>query len=127
LFNVLVTASPRELAGDVGSLRGAANNLATAVGTAVASALVVGLLASAVHRDLAHNPGIPYELRTQVDLDNVSFIGNDQLRQRLGSTTATAEQVEEAVRVNTDARLVALKVGFFTLAGLALLAFFPAG
>ena len=37
LFNVLVTASPKELAGDVGSLRGTANNLAAAVGTAVAA------------------------------------------------------------------------------------------
>ena len=35
LFNVLVTASPKELAGDVGSLRGTTNNLAAAVGTAV--------------------------------------------------------------------------------------------
>ena len=35
LFNVLVTASPKELAGDVGSLRGTAQNLAAAVGTAV--------------------------------------------------------------------------------------------
>jgi len=36
LFNVLVTASPKELAGDVGSLRGTTQNLAAAVGTAVA-------------------------------------------------------------------------------------------
>lgn len=43
LFNVLVTASPKELAGDVGSLRGTTNNLAAAVGTAVAGALLVGL------------------------------------------------------------------------------------
>ncbi len=33
LFNVLVTASPKKLAGDVGSLRGTTNNLAAAVGT----------------------------------------------------------------------------------------------
>ena len=32
LFNVLVTASPKELAGDVGSLRGTTNNLANGVG-----------------------------------------------------------------------------------------------
>ncbi len=44
LFNVLVTASPKELAGDVGSLRGTTNNLANAVGTATAGALLVGLL-----------------------------------------------------------------------------------
>lgn len=34
LFNVLVSASPKELAGDVGSLRGTTNNLANAIGTA---------------------------------------------------------------------------------------------
>jgi hypothetical protein len=45
----------------------------------------------------------------------------------LERTTATPEQVTEAVRLNTDARLQALKVTIFTLAGLALLAYFPAG
>ena len=44
LFNVLVTSSPKELAGDVGSLRGVTQNLAAAVGTAVIGALVVGIL-----------------------------------------------------------------------------------
>jgi hypothetical protein len=57
----------------------------------------------------------------------VSFISNDMLRIRLEGTTATPEQVAEAVRLNTDARLLALKVSIFTLAGLALLAYFPAG
>lgn len=35
--------------------------------------------------------------------------------------------MNEAVRINTEGRLLALKVSFFTLSGLALLAFFPAG
>ena len=39
LFNVLVSASPKHLAGDVGALRGTANNLSTAMGTALASAI----------------------------------------------------------------------------------------
>lgn len=127
LFNVLVTASPGKLAGDVGSVRGATNNLATAVGTALAGALVIGLLGTSVHKDLVHNASIPNELKAEINLDNVSFIGNDQLRQTLARTSATPEQVEEAVRINTDARLLALKLAFFTFAGLALLAYFPAG
>jgi hypothetical protein len=45
----------------------------------------------------------------------------------LERTTATPEHVAEAVRLNTDARLLALKVSIFALAGLALLAYFPAG
>jgi MFS family permease len=127
LFNVLVSAFPKEKAGDVGSLRGTANNLANAVGTALAAALVVGVLGTSVNRDLAKNPLLPAELKAQVNLDKVSFISNDHLRRTLERTTATPEQVTEAVRLNTDARLVALKVSIFTLAGLALLAYFPAG
>ncbi len=34
LFNVLVSSSPKRLAGEVGALRGTANNLAAAIGTA---------------------------------------------------------------------------------------------
>jgi MFS family permease len=127
LFNVLVTASPKKLAGDVGSLRGTTNNLAAGVGTAMAGALVVGMLATSVHRELVHNPKIPDELKTAVNLDKVPFISNGQLRATLARTTATPEQVSEAARINTEARLLALKVSFFTLAGLALLAIFPAG
>ena len=56
LFNVLVTAAPKELAGDVGSLRGTTQNLAAAVGTAVAGALLVGLLSSMIMYRLADNP-----------------------------------------------------------------------
>jgi MFS family permease len=128
LFNVLVSASPREQAGDVGSLRGTANNLASAVGTALASALIISTLSTSVHRDLAQNPVLPIELKRQVNLDDVSFVSNDVLKRRLREATdATPEQVTEAVRINTDSRLLALKVSFFTLAGLALLAYFPAG
>jgi MFS family permease len=127
LFNVLVTASPKELAGDVGSLRGTTNNLAAGVGTALAGALVVSVLGTSVHRDLIHNPTIPDQLKMEVNFDHVPFISNDHLRRALARKEATPEQVNEAARINTQARLVALKVSFFTLSGLALLAFFPAG
>jgi len=128
LFNVLVTASPKELAGDVGSLRGTTQNLAAAVGTAVAGALLVGLLSAAVLSRIAANPLLPTEVQSQVDLDNnLTFVSNDRLRTVMAGTTATPEQVEEAVRVNTEARLRALKIGLLIMAGLALLTIIPAG
>ena len=105
LFNVLVTASPKELAGDVGSLRGTTNNLAAAVGTAVAGALLVGLLSAAVFANLAANPKLTPEIQSQLDLENITFITNDRLRTVMEATTATPAQVDEAVRVNTEARL----------------------
>ena len=126
LFNVLVSSSKKKFAGDVGSLRGVTNNLASGVGTALAGVLLVGMLSTLVHRELAENPVLPNELKTQVNLDSIPFISNRQLRTTLARTDATPEQVAEAERINVEARLVALKVSFFTLAGIALLAFFPA-
>jgi hypothetical protein len=127
LFNVLVTASPKELAGDVGSLRGTTQNLAAAVGTAVAGALLVGLLSTIVLAKIAENPLLPKEIQAQVDLDNITFVSNDRLQSVMENTTATPQQVQEAVRVNTEARLRALKIGLLIMAGLALLAVIPAG
>jgi predicted MFS family arabinose efflux permease len=127
LFNVLVTASPKELAGDVGSLRGTTNNLAAAVGTAVAGALLVGLLSAIALTSIAASPKLTPELQAQVDLDNINFVSNDRLQTALAETNASPAQVAEAVRVNTEARLRALKIGLLVMAGLALLSIFPAG
>ena len=127
LFNVLVTASPKQLAGDVGSLRGTTQNLAVAVGTALAGALLVGLLSTIALSHIAANPVLPKEIQSQVDLDNITFVSNERLRSVMEGTTATPQQVEAAVRVNTEARLRALKIGLLIMAGLALLAIIPAG
>ena len=61
------------------------------------------------------------------NLDNINFLRNAQLKERLQQTTATPEQVDEAVRINTESRLRALKIGFLVLSGLALLALIPCG
>src|SRR5262245_32409339 len=127
VFNVLVTASPKELAGDVGSLRGTTNNLASAVGTAVTGALMVGLLSMIALGSIAATPKLTPELQAQVDLDNINFISNDRLQSVLAGTTATPPQVTEAVRINTESRQRALKIGLLIMAGLALLSIIPAG
>ncbi|HMF90100.1 MAG TPA: hypothetical protein VKL40_05610, partial [Candidatus Angelobacter sp.] len=86
-----------------------------------------GVLSTSIHRELVHNPVIPNELKMELNLNKVPFISNNQLRGTLANTSATPEHVDEAVRINTVERLLALKVSLFALAGLALLAFFPAG
>ena len=55
VFNVLVSASPKHLAGDVGALRGTTNNLATGLGTAFASVLSVTLFSLIVINSLTKN------------------------------------------------------------------------
>ena len=126
LFNVLVTASPKTLAGDVGALRGTTNNLSTALGTAFAGVVAVGLLSLFIVGSIGDNPLIPLQLKAQMNLDNINFISNAQLQEVMAATTATSEQVTEAVRINELARLRALKASFLILAATALLAIFPA-
>ena len=128
LFNVLVTASPKELAGDVGSLRGTTNNLAAAVGTAVSGALLVGLLSAFIVGSLGQYPELKAEIQSQIDLDNqITFVSNERLLSALEQSTLSPAQVQEAVRINEEARLRALKIGLLIMAALSLLAIFPAG
>jgi MFS family permease len=125
LFNVLVSAAPKELAGDVGSLRGVTQNLAAAVGTAVVGTLLVGLLSSMIIGNVATNPMISAELKDEVNLTNLNFFSDAQLKERLANTSASTEQIAEALRINADARIRALKIGFLCLSGLSLVALFP--
>ena len=126
LFNVLVTSSPKELAGDVGALRGTVNNLSAGVGTAIAGAMVVGILSANIQRAVIDNPTISASLVAQVDLDNVTFVNNDRLSAAMARTTATPAQAAEAQRINADARLRALKLSFLLLGVLSLLMIVPA-
>lgn len=126
VFNVLVTAAPKELAGDVGSLRGTTQNLTAGVGTAVAGALLVALLSAKVMRAIADNPRLPAVIQSQVNLDSINFVSNDGLREVMARTTATLEQVVAAVEVNTAARLRALKIGLLIMACVSLLTILPA-
>ncbi|MGO4692114.1 MFS transporter [Glaciibacter sp. 2TAF33] len=127
VFNTLLTAAPKSLAGDVGAWRGLVHNLSGSVGIAVASVFAVGLLGSIITSSLDGNEAIPKELTSQVNLDSVNFVSNDHLDDVLAGTDATPAQVDEAIRINEDARLRALNVSLLALAAISLLAIIPAG
>lgn len=125
LFNVLVSASPKRLAGDVGALRGVANNVSNALGAAFASVVAVGLLgvflASAYSRS-----ELPHDLQTRAVSGSGDFVSNSELRSVLGATSATPGQVDQAVAINEDASLRALRASFLIVGAISLLAIFPA-
>ena len=126
VFNVLVTAVPKSLAGDVGSIRGTTQNLASAVGTAVMGAVLVTTLGLGIASAVEEHPELPRELVAQVDLDNANFVSNDDLHEILAETTASTAQIEAAVELNEEQRLRTLKIGFLLLAGLSAIAAIPA-
>lgn len=127
VFNVLVSSAPKNLAGDVGSIRGTTQNLASAVGTALVGAMLVTILSFSVGQAVVDNVDLPDSLIAQVDLDNVDFVSNSQLRAVLDETDATADQIDAAVSVNEDARLRTLKYGLLILAAISATAIVPAG
>jgi hypothetical protein len=127
LFKFLITRASSDPTGDVTPTCISTDYFAAAVGTALASALVIGMLGASVQGQLRESPAISAELKQKINLNNVSFISNERLHEALLDTRATPLEVEEAIRINTRARLHALRVCFFTLAALAALAFFPAG
>jgi len=124
LFNVLVSASPKELAGDVGALRGVVNNVSSALGAAFAGVVAVGLLGLLI--TTAFNQSVlPAALEREINFDNIDFVSNDQLLSVLSETSSTPEEVAEAVRINAEARLRALRATFLLLSAISLLAIFP--
>src|SRR5262245_34205229 len=88
---------------------------------------MVDLLSMIALGGIAASPKLTPELQAQVDLDSINFISNDRLQTVLAGTTATPAQVAEAVRVNTESRLRALKIGLLIMSGIAFLSIIPAG
>jgi MFS family permease len=124
LFNVLVSASPKELAGDVGALRGVVNNVSSALGAAFAGVVAVGLLSLLITTAFTQS-NLPPALKQEINFDLIDFVSNDQLKEVLSQTSVAPEQVDEAVRINADGRLRALRATFLLLAAISLLALIP--
>jgi MFS family permease len=125
LFNVLVSSSPKRLAGDVGALRGVANNVSNAIGAAFAGVVAVGLLGMLLSSAFAGSD-LPSKLETRVLFNDVNFVTNHELKSVLGAASATPDQVAQAVAINEDARRRALQASFLIVAVISLLSIFPA-
>jgi hypothetical protein len=69
---------------------------------------------------------LPHELETRVAFGGIDFVTNTELRSVLGATSATPAQVANAVAINEDARLRALRASFLIVGAISLLAIFPA-
>lgn len=111
---MLVSASPKRLAGDVGALRGVANNVSNALGAAFASVVAVGLLGVFL--------GSAYT-RSHLPVD---FVTDTELRGALAVTSPSPQLVDRAIAENRDARLRALRASFLIVGAISLLALFPA-
>jgi MFS family permease len=127
VFNTLLSAAPKNLAGDVGAFRGLTHNLSGSAGIAIATTIAVAFLGAGVMRGAVADPVITPQLTAQVNMDNVNFLTNPQLETVLEATSATPEQQDAAISIFEENRLRALQATMLILALLALLAVVPAG
>ncbi|MCT9869792.1 MFS transporter [Paenarthrobacter aurescens] len=127
VFNTLLSAVPRELAGDVGAWRGLVHNLSGSVGIAVASAFAVGMLSSLIASGAAAHPEVSPELIQKVNINDADFMTNAQVEAAIGDRVSSPSELAAATEVNAEARLRALQISLLGLSGLALLAIVPAG
>lgn len=125
VFNTLLSAAPKQLAGDVGAWRGLVHNLSGSVGIAVASAFAVGMLSSLLLSGAQEHPEISDELIAQVNFNEANFLTNEQLAEVLASR-ASGPELDAAILVNAEARLEALKISLLGLGAISLLAIVPA-
>jgi MFS family permease len=125
VFNTLLSAAPKQLAGDVGAWRGLVHNLSGSIGIAVASAFAVGMLSTLLLTSAQEHPEISDELIAQVNFSEANFLTNEQLADVLRSR-ASGPELEAAILINADARLEALKISLLGLAAVSLLAIVPA-
>lgn len=126
VFNTLLSAAPKQLAGDVGAWRGLVHNLSGSVGIAVATAFAVGILATSLATAAVEHPEISDELVSEVNFDDADFLTNAQLEEALDGTSASEAEVAAAIEINEEARLRALQISLLGLALLSLLAIVPA-
>ncbi|MBM7503026.1 MFS transporter [Agromyces aurantiacus] len=126
VFNTLLSAAPKQLAGDVGAWRGLVHNLSGSVGIAVATAFAVGILASSLATAAVEHPEIGDQLISEVNFDDADFLTNAQLEEVLAGTSASDAEVAAAIEINEEARLRALQISLLGLALLSLLAIVPA-
>lgn len=126
VFNTLLSAAPKQLAGDVGAWRGLVHNLSGSVGIAVASAFAVGVLSATLASEAKTHPDISDELISQISFSEVDFMTNDQLELALGQSTATETEIATAIEINEEARLRSLQWSLLGLAAISALAIVPA-
>jgi glycerol uptake facilitator-like aquaporin len=130
LGSVTVSSVPDEESGEVGGLQNTIAFLGSAVGTALAGAVLISALTSSFFAGIQENPAVPEHLSSQAQVQlagGVPFVPDQALGQSLADAGVTGETADAVIRENEAARLEGLRAALSVLAVLALLAIFTSG
>lgn len=118
----LSSVEPSETS-EVGGLQGTAQNLGTAVGTALIGSILLGSLTGAFDRQIQSNPDLPASVRSAVAeqaKQGIQFVPAASAEQVLRQKGLPADDAEEIGTAYEDAQISALKVALGGVAVIAL-------
>ena len=127
LGSVTVSAVSDEQSADVGGLQNTVTFVGSAIGTALAGAVLISYLTTSFLTGIQDNPEIDESVSSQAAVDlsgGVPFISDDELDSALSDAGVDDETAAAVVTENEAARVDALKVSLATLAVIALGAMF---
>ncbi|QQM20864.1 hypothetical protein I7X09_23065 [Rhodococcus sp. P-2] len=98
-----------------------ANFLGLCTGTAVAGAVLMSVLAQSASVRITNSPDLLSSGSIEVTASSVSFVANFDLRASLTGLELTSAQLDQAVEINVESRLIALRASLSVLGLAALL------
>jgi EmrB/QacA subfamily drug resistance transporter len=126
LGSVVQSSVGPEDRGEAGGLQYSAQQLGSAIGTALIGAVVISSLVAAFVDNISNEPLVPAELSSAIEIEVASgstFIAADQVAAALEAAGVADSQTDAVVAEYRDAQLTALKIGlllagFFAIASL---------
>jgi MFS family permease len=125
-----VSSVPDSACAEVGGLQNTVTNFGASLGTALAGAILIGVLSSTLISGAQSNATIPKSVTQSatVELSNgAPFISDAELSNKLAKTDLTPAAQKAVVSENVKARLAGLRVALWVLAIFSIVALFFTG
>jgi EmrB/QacA subfamily drug resistance transporter len=122
---VTVSAVDESRSAEVGGIQNTAVNLGASVGTALAGAVLIASLSTALLGSLSNNPKLSAEVRQAATVqltNNVAFVSDASLNKALNDAGVSPEESAVITKANSDARVGALDDALSVIAIIEVLA-----
>jgi EmrB/QacA subfamily drug resistance transporter len=126
LGNVVQSSVGEEERSEAGGLQFTAQNLGSALGTALIGSILIGALTHALTTQVADDPGLSRETREQVGVAlqaGVTFVSTDQVRSAAERAGLPPSEVDAVTQSYASAQLNGLKAAILATGGIALASF----
>ncbi|MET7383833.1 MFS transporter [Streptomyces sp. NPDC005529] len=130
LGNVVQSSVGEKERSEVGGLQFTAQNLGSALGTALIGSILIGALAQAFTTQVEQNPAVSEEARRQTGVAleaGISFVSTDQVRSGAEEAGLPPREVDAVTDSYATAQLNGLKAAVLAAGGITLVSFLVTG